>query len=182
MLILAMSGSLRRDSHNTRLLRAATGRLPADVRVRLWDELAAIAPFNEDDESAPPAPVRRLRDAIAGADGLLISTPEYNASFPGQLKNALDWVSRPYETNALRNVPVAVLGASTGPFGAVWAQADLRRVLSTIGAVVIGEEFPVGLAAAAFTASGDLRDPDAGGALSALMSELAAAARPVTCV
>lgn len=102
MVILGISGSLRRDSHNARLLRAAARKLAPWARLCVWDGLAAIPPFNVDHEDRPaPAAVRRLRDAIAGADAVLISTPEYNASFPGQLKNALDWVSCPYETNPL---------------------------------------------------------------------------------
>jgi chromate reductase len=179
MLILGISGSLRRDSHNARLLRAAARKLPPWARLCVWDELAAIPPFNEDHEAWPPDPaVRRLRGAIALADAVLISTPEYNASFPGQLKNALDWVSRPYDTNPLRGRAVAVVGASTGLFGAVWAQADLRRVLARIGAVVLDEELPVGRAAGAFNLRGDLHEADADAALGALMAELLAAARP----
>ena len=89
------------------------------------DGLAAVPPFDEDVEAAPaPAAVVDLRAAIADADAVLFATPEYNGSVPGQLKNALDWISRPYATNPLRNTPAAVVGASTGGFGAVWAQAD----------------------------------------------------------
>jgi chromate reductase len=179
MLILGISGSLRRDSHNARLLRAAAHKLPPWAHLCVWDELAAIPPFNEDheDRAAHPA-VRRLRAAIEVADAVLISTPEYNASFPGQLKNALDWVSRPYETNPLRGRPVAVVGASTGLFGAVWAQADLRRVLIKIGAAVLDEELPVGQAGGAFNLRGDLHEPHTDAALAALVADLLAAAWP----
>jgi chromate reductase len=104
--------------------------LPAGVGLVQFDTLAEIPPFDEDHDREPaPAAVRGLRDAIESADALLIATPEYNASIPGQLKNALDWASRPFATNVLRGKPVAVIGASTGPFGAVWAQAELRKVL-----------------------------------------------------
>ena len=100
--------------------------------------LKAIPPYDEDDDVEPaPAAVAALRAAIAGADAVLIATPEYNASIPGVLKNALDWVSRPLRSNSLRNKPAAVIGASTGAFGAVWAQAELRKVLGTIGARVL---------------------------------------------
>ena len=90
-----------------------------------------------------PESVARLNEAIANADAVLFSTPEYNASIPGHLKNAIDWVSRPVATNALRNKPVLVVGASTGAFGAVWAQAELRKVLAALGARVLDLELPV---------------------------------------
>ena len=89
---------------------------------------------------------------------VLFATPEYNHSIPGQLKNALDWLSRPLKTSPLRNKPVAVVGASTGLFGAVWAQAELRKVLGAIGARVVDRELPVGLADDAFTDDGRLAD------------------------
>ena len=177
MLILGISGSLRRDSHNTRLLRAAVQSLPPGTRFAEFNELRAIPAFDEDREDRPAAVVRRLRSAIALVDGVLISTPEYNNSIPGQLKNALDWVSRPFETNPLRAKPVAVLGASTGLFGAVWAQADLRRVLERIGADVLDEELNVGQAEAAFDLRGDLADPASDAALRELVGALARAAR-----
>jgi chromate reductase, NAD(P)H dehydrogenase (quinone) len=142
--ILGISGSLRRDSHNTNLLRAAAEAAGPDAELEVYDGLKAIPPYDEDDDVHPrPASVARLNEAIASADAVLFSTPEYNASIPGQLKNAIDWVSRPVATNVLRNKPVAVVGASTGAFGAVWAQAELRKVLATLGARVIDLELPV---------------------------------------
>ena len=159
MLILGVSGSLRHGSHNTALLRVAARVLPAGVELARFDGLAAIPPFDEDHESEPaPASVCRLRGAIASADALLIATPEYNASIPGQLKNALDWASRPLATSALRGKPVAVIGASTGAFGAAWAQAELRRVLRTIGARVVEGELAIGRAHQAFDQAGRLLD------------------------
>ena len=96
MKVLGISGSLRDDSYNTKLLRAAAELLPHDVEFELWDGLKAIPPYDEDDDVDPaPAPVAALRAAIAGADAVLFATPEYNSSIPGVLKNALDWVSRP---------------------------------------------------------------------------------------
>ena len=89
------------------------------------------------------ASVARLNAAIANADAVLLATPEYNASIPGHLKNAIDWISRPVATNVLRNKPVAVVGASTGAFGAAWAQAELRKVLVALGARVLDLELPV---------------------------------------
>ena len=159
MNVLGISGSLRRDSHNTSLLRAAAELLPDGVELELWDGLKAVPPYNEDDDVEPaPAAVTELRDAIAGADAILIATPEYNHSVPGQLKNAIDWASRPLATNPLRNMPVAVVGASMGAFGAVWAQAELRKVLAATGARVVEGEVAVGHAHEKFDADGRLTD------------------------
>src|SRR5579859_6329119 len=137
MRILGISGSLRRDSHNTRLLRGVGELLPDGVELDIFDQLGAIPPYSEDEEHATPPAVAALKAAIAGADAVLVATPEYNASIPGVLKNALDWVSRPPAQSPLRSKPAAVIGASTGLFGAVWAQAELRKVLKTIGARVV---------------------------------------------
>src|SRR5205085_3416996 len=142
--------SLRRDSHNTKLLRAAAELLPPGAELVEFDALKAVPPYDEDDETNPAIGARRLRDAIASADAVLFATPEYNASIPGQLKNAVDWVSRPVATNVLRNKPVAVVGASTGAFGAAWAQAELRKVLAALGARVLDVELPVPHAHARF--------------------------------
>ena len=163
MRVLAISGSLRKDSHNTRLLRAAAIALPSGVELELYDGLAALPPYSEDADADPaPAPVEDLRGRIAAADALLIATPEYNASIPGVLKNAIDWASRPFPDNALRGKPVAVIGASTGLFGAVWAQAELRKVLRHTGAEVLDAELPVCMADQAFTPTGELADPELG--------------------
>jgi chromate reductase, NAD(P)H dehydrogenase (quinone) len=181
MRMLGLSGSLRHGSHNRALLRAAAAALPPGTELVEWDRIAELPAYDEDLETAPvpaPEPVRALREAIAEADAVLIATPEYNGSLPGALKNALDWASRPYASNPLRGKPVAVIGASSGLFGAVWAQAEARRVLATIGARVLERELPVGRADDAFDARGRLRDPDLRAALAALVGELAAV--PVT--
>ena len=134
MRVLGISGSLRRDSHNLALLRAAADALPPGAELEIFEGLADVPPYNEDDDVQPaPAAVARLRAAIADADAVLISTPEYNHSLPGQLKNALDWASRPLAQNVFRGKPAAVIGASTGMFGAVWAQAEGRKVLRRHG-------------------------------------------------
>jgi chromate reductase, NAD(P)H dehydrogenase (quinone) len=173
MRILGISGSLRRHSHNSRLLRVAARSLPPGAELEFYDELAAIPPFDEDQEQAPPAPVVRLQERIAAADGLLISTPEYNASIPGLLKNAVDWASRPFPDNALRDKPAAVIGTSTGLFGAVWAQAELRKVLRHAGAHVLDEELPVPTADMAFGPDGELAIPELQERLSELLQSLA---------
>src|SRR5947209_14650701 len=118
--VLGVSGSLRRASHNRRLLRAAAELLPPAVQFVEYDELAELPAFDEDREADPGEAVERWREAIAGSDVVLFATPEYNGSVPGALKNAIDWASRPPEAPVLRNKPVAVVGASTGMFGAVW--------------------------------------------------------------
>jgi chromate reductase, NAD(P)H dehydrogenase (quinone) len=173
MKILGISGSLRRDSHNAQLLRAAALQLPPGVELELWEGLKAVPPYDADDDGLPRArALRELDAAIRDADAVLIATPEYNHSVPGQLKNALDWLSRPLAKNPLRTKPVAVIGASTGLFGAVWAQAELRKVLGAIGARVIDRELPVGMAGDAFTEEGRLADPDLELVLADLLADL----------
>ena len=173
MVVLGLCGSLRRGSYNRRLLTAAAAELPRGVTLEVFEGLADIPPYSQDDEDgAMPEAVKALRDAITAADAVLIATPEYNASVPGQLKNALDWASRPFPDNALRDQPVAVVGASTGLFGAIWAQAELRKVLKTIGAHVVEGELPVGRAQDAFADDGDLADPNLRSALAALVEQL----------
>jgi chromate reductase, NAD(P)H dehydrogenase (quinone) len=177
MRVLGISGSLRRDSYNSGLLRAAAELLPSGAELEVFDGLKAIPPYDGDDDVHPaPAPVAALRDAIANADAVLIATPEYNASIPGVLKNALDWASRPHATNPLRGKPAAVVGASTGMFGAVWAQAETRKVLSTIGARVLDHELPVPEGDERFDANGTLRDSEVEEQLAEVLGALVEAA------
>jgi chromate reductase, NAD(P)H dehydrogenase (quinone) len=178
MRILGLSGSLRRDSHNSRLLRGAGSLLPFGAELVVFDQLGAIPPYNEDEEHDAPPAVAALRAAIAEADAVLIATPEYNGSIPGVLKNALDWASRPVATTPLRGKPAAVLGASTGLFGAVWAQAETRKVLSTIGAQVVDRELPIGQVEEALGPDGLPLDRDAVEHLSATLDELVELAGP----
>jgi chromate reductase len=161
MRVLGISGSLRRDSHNMKLLRAA-GELIEDqgAEFDVFDGLKSIPPYDEDDDvGSGPVAVERFRRAIASADAVLFATPEYNSSIPGVLKNAVDWASRPLATNPLRNKPVAVIGASTGMFGAVWAQAELRKVLAATGARITEIELAVGHAHEHLDPDGRLADP-----------------------
>ena len=144
MRALGISGSLRRESLNTALLRTAAERLPAGAELVAFERLAEVPPFDEDAEAGPaPAAVGALRRAVREADAILIATPEYNRSIPGQLKNALDWVSRPAGQSALDGKPVAAIGASKSMFGAVWSQAELRKVLAAMGGRVVEAELPV---------------------------------------
>jgi chromate reductase len=137
-----------------------------------WDGLASLPAFDEDLEESPPEPVREFLAAIDDADALLIATPEYNASLPGALKNAIDWASRPFPDNVLRGKATAVIGASTGLFGAVWAQAEVRKTLKASGAHVLESELPVGMADYAFAEDGSLNDPELTQRLQDLLADL----------
>ena len=179
MNILAIPGSLRRDSHNRALLLAAAELLPGDTHLELFKHLRAVPPYDQDDDLDPaPATVEALRTAIADADALLFATPEYNSSIPGQLKNALDWASRPLGTSVLMNKPAAVIGASTGAFGAVWSQAELRKVLAAAGARVLDAELPVPHAHERFDELARLTDEDVRDRLGEILELLLASARP----
>jgi chromate reductase, NAD(P)H dehydrogenase (quinone) len=148
MRVLAISGSLRAGSHNSELLRAAAAVAPGDVEFEFFDGLKEIPPYDADDDvpGDQPVAVRRLKSAIADADAVLIATPEYNHSIPGVLKNALDWVSRPLLDSPCRHRPVAVVSASTGVFGGVWAAGETRKVLGALGAHVLEDTVAVGKA------------------------------------
>jgi chromate reductase len=162
MRVLGISGSLRRDSYNTALLRHAGDLFEVEgAEFVVYHGLRAIPPYDEDhDTEHAPEAVSRIREAVRDADAVFFVTPEYNSSIPGALKNALDWVSRPVATNPLRYKPVAVIGASTGVFGAVWAQAELRKVLGAIGARVTEGEVAVGQAGERFDQNGRLSEPN----------------------
>lgn len=175
MVVLGLSGSLRAGSYNSRLLDVAAESLPDGATLLRYDGLRDIPPYEEDAEALPS--VVALRDAISAADAVLIATPEYNSSIPGHLKNVLDWASRPFPDNSLKGKPVAVVGASVGLFGAVWAQAELRKVLGAIGAKVLDAELPVGQANEAFTETG-LADPDLHMALIDLLAQLVDSTNP----
>jgi len=170
--ILGIAGSLRRGSHNRRLLRAAGALLPPGAELAEWAGLSELPAFDEDLEETPPPTVREFLEAIDGADALLIATPEYNASLPGALKNAIDWASRPFPDNVLREKPSAVIGASTGLFGAVWAQAEVRKTLKASGADVLDAELPVGMGDVAFADDDSLADPALEERLQEILQEL----------
>ena len=179
MRILAISGSLRRGSYNTLLLETVAELLVDGVELAIFPGLKAVPPYDQDDDVEPaPAAVQRLRGAIAASDAVLFATPEYNSSIPGQLKNALDWASRPVATNVLRNKPVAVVGASTSMFGAVWAQAELRKVLSSLGARVVDVELSVPHAQTRFR-DGRLFDPELRSRLAEVVYALVGEAVPL---
>jgi chromate reductase, NAD(P)H dehydrogenase (quinone) len=162
MRILAISGSLRKASHNRALLRVAAGLAPEGVEIELFEGLDRLPPYNEDDDhDDPSAEVRRLRAAITSADAVLFSTPEYNGTLPGQLKHAVDWASRPYGQDAsLWGKPVAVIGASVTDYGAIWAQDHLRKALGIAGARVLEDELAIAKAPDRFDGDGQLIDEE----------------------
>ena len=180
MKVLAVSGSLRSGSYNSLLLRAAAEAAPAGVELELWEGIGDLPLYDQDlDAGDVPEPVSRLRADWGAADAILFATPEYNGSVPGVLKNAVDWGSRPRLEAPLLNKTVTVVGASPGQFGALWAQADLRKALGVAGARVVGDELPVTRANEKFDAHGRLLDEELHGRLTLLLETLAAEAAPV---
>ena len=176
MRVLGISGSLRADSHNTRLLRRVAEHLPGEAGFEIFEDLGRVPPYSEDVQARGHDSVEALRRAILGADAVVFATPEYNASIPGQLKNALDWVSRPRTESPFQNKTVIVLSASTGQFGGVWAQAELRKVLASMGARVIETDFALDNASQAWHSSGRLteaaREERLAAAIQALVEQL----------
>lgn len=136
---LALVGSLRTGSHNRQLAEAAAKHAPDGAQVEIFEGLAELPFYNEDIdvEGSVPAPAVRLREAAAAADGILLFTPEYNGTMPAVLKNAIDWLSRPYGTGALNGKPVAALGTAFGQYGGVWAHDEARKATGIAGAKVI---------------------------------------------
>jgi chromate reductase len=136
--IIACAGSLRERSYNRALLRAATAMAPPGVRIEQWDRVAEVPPYNQDVQDAgPPEVVEALRSSIDRADAMLFVTPEYNYGVPGFLKNAIDWASRPAGRSVMNGRPAGIMGASTGPFGTVRGQLQLRTNLQSIGVLVM---------------------------------------------
>lgn len=161
--LIGISGSARRGSFNSALLRAAAAAMPADAELRI-ESIAQIPLYNGDVEAEQgiPAPVARLKDAIAAADGLLLVTPEYNNSLPGVAKNAIDWLSRPPQDvpRVFRGKPVALAGASPGGFGTILSQNAWLPVFRTLGADFwSGGRLLVSRAGSVFDAQGNLIDP-----------------------
>jgi chromate reductase len=176
--VLAISGSLRAGSLNTAVLRAVAGRAPEGVEVEVLDpaELKALEPYDQDEDTdAAPAHAAALRDKLRAADVVLISTPEYNGTMPGQLKHVIDWGSRPRgETAALYAKPVAVISTSPSDYGAVWAGEATRKSLEVAGAHVLAEvDLAVGGAMSKFSDAGELVDEELGGRLDEVLEHVA---------
>jgi NAD(P)H-dependent FMN reductase len=136
--VLALVGSVRAASVNRQLAELAADNAPDGVTVQVYDGLGDLPFYNEDlDNETPPAAVVAVRAAAAAADAVLVVTPEYNASIPGVLKNAIDWLSRPYGQGALKDTPLAVVGASLGQYGGVWAHDETRKSFGVAGPRVV---------------------------------------------
>ncbi|HEY6641982.1 NADPH-dependent FMN reductase [Povalibacter sp.] len=166
--IIGISGSLRRESFNTALLRAAVALMPADIELEIAS-IQHIPLYNGDLEGEGiPAAVSALKDRIAGAAGLLLCTPEYNNSIPGVMKNAIDWLSRPADDIArvFGDKPVAIMGASPGPYGTQLSQNAWLAVLRTLRTQPwFGGRLMVARAGSAFNDQGDLVDEKVRGQL-----------------
>lgn len=177
--VLGIAGSFRGGSLNARLLARAAALVPAGARFELFDGLDELPHFSQEREGElTPEPVLAMRRQIAAAAAVLVATPEYNSSMPGALKNALDWASRPPGESVLDGKPAAVVGASPGRFGAVRAQAAVRKVLTAIGAEVIDQELPVPRALEAFDEAGALREAELDRSLAELVAALVELAAP----
>ncbi|WP_341684005.1 NAD(P)H-dependent oxidoreductase [Nocardia farcinica] len=178
--ILALSGSLRSASITRQLAEAAAQTAPEGVEVTVYDGLGEIPFYNEDIdvEGAVPAPAQRLRDAVADADGVLLVTPEYNGTLSAVLKNAIDWISRPYGAGALKGKPVAVLSASISPNAARWAHRDAVKAVGIAGGTVVeAAHAHFGTIGERFGAAHPREDAEALTELGASVHELAEAAR-----
>ncbi|MGA8581519.1 MAG: NAD(P)H-dependent oxidoreductase [Bryobacteraceae bacterium] len=174
MTILGIAGSLRKGSLNKAALRAALALAPEGVRVEVFD-LDGIPVYNQDDETSPPARVAELKARVRAADAILFVTPEFNYSIPGVLKNAIDWGSRPYGDSCWEGKPVAVMGASPGPFGTARAQYHLRQCFVFLDMHPLNKpEVMIGGAAQKFDAAGNLTDEHTRQSIQNLLTALAA--------
>ena len=158
--LVAISGSLRKGSFNTMLLHAFKEHAPEGIKVEYLD-ISGLPVYNQDDEENFPAHITELKDKIKVADGVIISTPEYNRTVPGPLKNAVDWMSRPYGDNAWNEKPVFIASASGGAIGGALAAMNLRQAFVFLNARVPGQpEFYLGGATSKFDEYGKLIDEE----------------------
>jgi chromate reductase len=171
--ILGIAGSLRAGSFNRALLRTAQSLAPPDTAVEIF-ELDGIPGFNQDLESDPPPKVAELKAKVRAADAILFVTPEYNYSFPGVLKNAIDWASRPYGDSAWAGKPVALMGASIGNMGTSRAQYHLRQVFVFLNMHPLNQpEIMVANAGSKFDERGNYLDEQGKALIGQLLTELA---------
>jgi len=172
MVILGIAGSLRKQSFNRALLRAAQELTPEGARMDIF-ELEGIPPFNQDEESTPPAKVSDLKQQVRSADAILLVTPEYNYSVPGVLKNAIDWASRPYGDSAWNGKPVALMGATVGTVGTARAQYHLRQMFVFLNMYAVNQpEVMLSNAHKHFDQDGKLIDETAKKLMRQLLEEL----------
>ncbi len=160
MNIVAISGSLRKGSYNTALLRAARKHAPNGMDISIFD-ISALPLYNQDAEETFPPQAQALKDAIESSNGVIIATPEFNRSISGALKSVIEWLSRPWGKNSLAGKQILVLGASAGQYGTIVAQQHLKMMLLFLDAHVIGQpEFYLSHAAQKFDESGELIDKE----------------------
>jgi chromate reductase len=156
--ILGIAGSLRKESFNRSVLRAATQLVPQDASIDVF-ELDGIPGFNQDEEQNPPAKIANLKKRVRESDAILFVTPEYNYSVPGVLKNAIDWASRPYGDSAWNGKPAAMMGASIGAMGTARAQYHLRQMMVFLNMYPVNQpEVMIANAPKGFDADGNLTD------------------------
>jgi chromate reductase, NAD(P)H dehydrogenase (quinone) len=174
--ILALSGSLRAGSYNTALLKAAVKHNSGRASIEIYEDLGRLPMYNQDhDNDNPPPLVVELRRRVAAAEGLLIFTPEHNASIPAALKNAIDWVSTEPAGGILLGKPTAIAGASPGAFGSARGQMALRQILASVGADVLAKpEVAVFHCHERFDGDGSLTDPMTVSLLNQLIDALSA--------
>ncbi|MFF8382857.1 NAD(P)H-dependent oxidoreductase [Streptomyces kanasensis] len=176
--IVALVGSLRAGSHNRQLAEAAVGLAPEGVTVEVYEGLADVPFYNEDIDTGADLPqaAARLRAAVADADALLLFTPEYNGTMPAVLKNAIDWLSRPYGAGALQGKPVAVIGTAFGQYGGVWAQTEARKAVGVAGGTVVeGVELAIPGSVTRFAETHPSEDAEVITGLSAVLTGLVTA-------
>jgi chromate reductase len=172
--IVAISGSLRKGSYNSALLRAFKEQAPEGVNIEILD-ISGLAVYDQDMDANFPAAVQEMKDKIKAADGVILATPEYNRSMSSAMKNFIDWSSRPYGTAPWAGKPVYTVGATMGPTGTILGQADLRKTLLFLNAVIMGQpEFYLGTAQNVIDESGKVTDADTitriDGAIAAFMA------------
>lgn len=179
--VLGFAGSLRKESYNRALLHAAVELMPKDAKLEIFD-IEGIPLFNQDLEGEMPVKVKEFKEKIRLADALLIVTPEYNYSFPGVLKNAIDWASRPPGDNSFEGKPVAIMSASTGTLGGARAQYQLRQVLVTLNMHPVNRpEVMVPLAGEKFDGEGRLIDERTREKVRELLENLVEWTRKIKC-
>jgi NAD(P)H-dependent FMN reductase len=172
--VLVLVGSLRKASINRQLAELAVETAPDGVRLVLFDRLGELPFYNEDiDNDDVAEPVVALRQAASAADAALVVTPEYNGSIPGVLKNAIDWLSRPFGNSALKGKPMAVVGAALGKFGGVWAHDETRKSFGIAGPRVV-EDLKLSVHTTAFDGKHPRENAEVVGQLRDIVGKLAA--------
>jgi len=172
--VLVLLGSLRAASINRQLAELAVETAPDGVSVQLFDRLGEVPFYNEDiDNEDVPEPVKALREVAAEADAALVVTPEYNGSIPGVLKNAIDWLSRPFGNSALKDKPLAVVGAAHGRYGGVWAHDETRKSFGIAGPRVV-EDLKLSVQTTAFDGKHPRENAEVADTLRGIVGKLAA--------